>query len=255
MTPSSPSGPNEVIDAAPMAIYAKDAAGVYTVMNDWAAARAGGSVGQTDHDFFPPEAADRIVETDRRVRESGEVIVGHEVPVGADGIPFDVISMKFPTPDGGVGGVTIPIDGDVRGITKLIAAATDGDPLQAVLARLPVGLITLGRDGRVQAMNQPARDLGNEIGEPPPAARDDRESLAVELVANILREAKPTFMRNRLADGSTSVTIAFPVDPDTVAFLGFTDQDELGRQLDLVREDEVNRLRELVRELGGDPDA
>ena len=249
-----PSDPAAIIDAAPVAIYAKDADGVYTVMNEWGANRAGGTVGQTDHDIFPSAAADQIVETDRRVRESGEVIVRHEVPVGADGVPFDVISMKFPIPDGGVGGITIPVDGDVRGITKLIGAATDGDPLQAVLARLPIGLITLGRDGRVQAMNQPARDLGNEIGQVPPAARTDRAEFAAALVADVLREAKPTFLRNRLADGSPSLTIAFPVDADTVAFIGFTGHDEMGRQLDLVREDEIERLRELVRELGGDPD-
>ncbi|MEO0493986.1 MAG: PAS domain-containing protein, partial [Actinomycetota bacterium] len=127
-----------ILDAAPVALYAKDADGVYIAMNEYGGARIEGTVGQTDHEIFSPEVADQITATDDLVRSRQEIMVRHERPVGPDGV-FDVISVKFPMPDNGLGGVAVPVTADVRDVA---AALNDDNEIR----RLRAMIVDLGGD-------------------------------------------------------------------------------------------------------------
>lgn len=90
------------IDHAPAAIYVKDTAGRYLLINRrhadlWPAMRDG-SVGTTPHAWFPEAIADSFVETDRRVLESREALTFEEMLPHDDG-PHSYVTVKFPVLD------------------------------------------------------------------------------------------------------------------------------------------------------------
>lgn len=90
------------IDHAPAAIYVKDAAGRYLLINRrhadlWPAMRDG-TVGTTPHAWFPKAIADSFLETDRRVLESGESFTFEETLPHEDG-PHAYVTVKFPVLD------------------------------------------------------------------------------------------------------------------------------------------------------------
>lgn len=90
------------IDHAPAAIYVKDAAGRYLLINRrhadlWPAMRHG-SVGTTPHAWFPEAIADSFLQTDRRVLESGEALTFEEMLPHDDG-PRSYVTVKFPVLD------------------------------------------------------------------------------------------------------------------------------------------------------------
>jgi PAS domain S-box-containing protein len=108
------------IDHAPAAIYVKDAAGRYLLINRrhadlWPAMRDG-SVGTTPHDWFPADVADSFLESDRRVLESGEARTFEESLPHADG-PHSYVTVKFPVLD--EAGRAVAVAGVSTDVTEL----------------------------------------------------------------------------------------------------------------------------------------
>jgi len=67
---------NAVVEGTPAAVFVKDMAGRYLMINSIGARSFGLTIdeitGKDDHDLFPPGIADEIIEHDRRVLRSGE---------------------------------------------------------------------------------------------------------------------------------------------------------------------------------------
>jgi PAS domain S-box-containing protein len=67
---------NAVVEGTPGAVFVKDLAGRYLMINSIGARSFGLTIdqviGKDDHDLFPPQIASEIIEHDRRVLESGE---------------------------------------------------------------------------------------------------------------------------------------------------------------------------------------
>ena len=67
---------NAVVEGTPAAVFVKDMAGRYLMINSIGARSLGLTIdqitGKDDHDLFPPGIADEIIEHDRRVLRSGE---------------------------------------------------------------------------------------------------------------------------------------------------------------------------------------
>jgi len=67
---------NAVVEGTPAAVFVKDVAGRYLMINSIGARSFGRTIeeitGKDDHELFPPGIADEIIEHDRRVLQSGE---------------------------------------------------------------------------------------------------------------------------------------------------------------------------------------
>ncbi len=101
---------------APVAIFIKDLAGRYTLVNPLASEALGrpkGAEGFTDHDLLPASVADRIRAVDLEVIASGRVSEQEEI-VERPGFYGEFLSVKFPMRDGegrivGVCGVAVDV--------------------------------------------------------------------------------------------------------------------------------------------------
>jgi response regulator RpfG family c-di-GMP phosphodiesterase len=107
----------EIIDMAPVAIYAKDRTGHYVVANATAnelgGADRGGIVGSTDEALMSAESAERAAETDGLVFDGGSGFKAEEV-LELAGIPRVLKIVKFPLLDDAgeivaVGGISTDI--------------------------------------------------------------------------------------------------------------------------------------------------
>jgi PAS domain S-box-containing protein len=90
-----------IIDGATAHIYAKDAEGRYLLANRlWKDAFHGGRevVGRTDHEVFPPSAADEYRANDLRVLRTDTALQAEESITREDG-PQTFLSVKFPLRD------------------------------------------------------------------------------------------------------------------------------------------------------------
>jgi PAS domain S-box-containing protein len=105
-----------IIDNSPVVIFAKDLEHRYLLMNREAEeivdAEPGGALGKTDFDLVPPELAQRYVESDRRLFESGAPLE-EELPAFVRGQHRTFLVHRFPLRSH---------EGDVYG---LCAIATD----------------------------------------------------------------------------------------------------------------------------------
>ena len=98
------------LEYAPGAVFIKDAAGRYLIVNrDFlvnAEKRADEVLNKTDAEIFPPELADRFEAEDHKVRTNGTYHVFDET-FTYHGRPYTFLTHKFPLPDGSIGSVGV----------------------------------------------------------------------------------------------------------------------------------------------------
>jgi len=119
-----------VVESSPVAIFAKDLDGRYTLANSAMAhifsARPDDIVGRTDRELFGPVVADVFEESDRSALEDGVTITREETIVGADGhqAVFLVAKKSVGSADSvsGVCGVAVDITQRVRAQSQLEVA-------------------------------------------------------------------------------------------------------------------------------------
>jgi PAS domain S-box-containing protein len=94
---------HSLVESLPIGVFRKDMEGRFTFCNqrfcDGLGRPSDQVLGKTDHDFFPPELADKYAADDRRVCETGEIfedVEGHQKP---DGQRLFVHVLKVPIYD------------------------------------------------------------------------------------------------------------------------------------------------------------
>jgi PAS domain S-box-containing protein len=121
-----------ILDNSPAAIFLKDTAGRYLLVNRQyerlLGLAPGEALGKTDHDVLPAEVADALRDHDRQVLETGEAHEWEEVLPQADG-PHTFVAQKFPLrgPAGApyaVGGIATDIT-DRKRIERELQRAKD----------------------------------------------------------------------------------------------------------------------------------
>jgi len=115
-----------LVDNMPDAIYAKDRASRFTLVNPAAAAGVGATVdevlGRTAFDFYPPEQAQRFHDDDRQVMASGQALIGREEPAleAATGGQRWLLTTKVPLrdDDGRIAGI-VGISRDISELRRV----------------------------------------------------------------------------------------------------------------------------------------
>ncbi len=139
-----------IVDGTNDAVFVKDLEGRYLLVSSFAAQIIGGPeavaedvLGKDDSAFFPPEVARVLMETDRRVMDTGETdILEEEVP-GEDGSTRTFLSTKAPYRDH---------RGRVAGIMGFATETTERRRAEEAL-----------RDVRESERVRIARDLHDEV--------------------------------------------------------------------------------------------
>ncbi len=147
-----------VVEGIPQAVFVKDRAGRYLLLNAPGARLAGKSVedviGRDDTALFDAETAGRFAEVDRRIMETGEAMT-YEVTGTAAGVTRIYLTTKAPFrgPDGEVRGVI----GIARDITERKAAEEElrrqKEVLQTIIDHIPVMINFVDPSGRVRLVN------------------------------------------------------------------------------------------------------
>jgi PAS domain S-box-containing protein len=125
-----------VVDNSPSAIFLKDTAGRYRLVNrrfeEWFDLSAEDVLGRTSHEIFPTSYADAYAAQDREVLETGKVISReHEIPF-ADGSMHLIIVTKFPVFDSegrsvGVGTINTDLTDLKQNEAALLAAKVEAE--------------------------------------------------------------------------------------------------------------------------------
>lgn len=175
-----------IAQASTDAIFAKDEAGRYLLLNRAAAGFIGKPaedlLGQDDRALFPPEHAAHIMDIDRRVRATGQAETSEEVLQTADGLRT-FLATKGPLrgADGRVFG-TYGISRDITDRKQAdMALQAVADDLTATLQAIPDLMFELDADGgylKAKALDEAllaapmARLWGRTVGDvlPPEAA-------------------------------------------------------------------------------------
>lgn len=162
-----------VIETIDDAVYVKDLAGRYQVINSACARLLGRSVseviGKDDSELFEPGAAAFIMDTDRRVIATATTIK-FEVDASASGVNRSYLNTKGPR--FGTGDDVTGVIGISRDVTEQTRTARElarqAEMLWAIFEHIPV-MIHLGEpDGRVKLVN---RHWENVLGWPLEEAR------------------------------------------------------------------------------------
>jgi PAS domain S-box-containing protein len=108
-----------IIDGTPDAVFVKDAAGQYVLINEAGAAALGRAVdevlGRDDAELMERDAATAIMERDRAVMDSGETVVAEESVI-VDGVTRVFLATKTPYRDGG--GEVVGLIGIAHDVTE-----------------------------------------------------------------------------------------------------------------------------------------
>ena len=155
-----------VTEGTPDAVYLKDRAGRYLMMNPAGAACVGKTVadvlGRRDRDLFDAATTARIEADDRLVLETGRTST-YEAPVTAAGVTRVYFTTKSPylDRDGRVAGV-IGVSRDITDRTRAEAALREREGLlRSVIDHIPCGVFWKDRDSRYLGCNaQFLRDHG-----------------------------------------------------------------------------------------------
>lgn len=118
-----------IIDTSQTLIYVKDLDGRYMMINERFRelfSHSGAPEGQSAHEVFPPEVADRIRELDRRVIEGGKAIEGEMPLPHADGM-HTYIAMKSPLRD---------LEGNIYAVCNIATDITERVREEAALREL-----------------------------------------------------------------------------------------------------------------------
>ena len=96
------------VDHSPGPQFIKDAAGRYALVNRAFERQAGRPaadvLGRTDDDLFPPALAARFRDKDEAVRATGRPVETEDA-FAHDGVADTILMVRFPLPDGTVGGI------------------------------------------------------------------------------------------------------------------------------------------------------
>ena len=144
----------ELMDAAPVAAFAKDLEGRYLYANPYLLATLGKHmgtdwVGKTDADFWPPEAAALLRAHDQAILEGGGTRVFQRTIPTENG-PHTALFILFALRNGssiaGVGGTAVDT-------TAFAQAQNDHAQLVAVIENTDDSVIAVGLDGRITHVN------------------------------------------------------------------------------------------------------
>ena len=160
-----------ILDYAPAVIYLKDAEGRFILANHGLEDLLGVPFeqirGRTDHDFFPAEVADALVEQDREVRETGRPLA-RELAIDVAGEQRTYFDIKFPIFDrnGDAAGVcAIATDITARKRAE-IGLRVSEQRHRSVVDALEEGVLLHDMNGRVIACNNSAaRMIGLPVDE------------------------------------------------------------------------------------------
>jgi PAS domain S-box-containing protein len=147
-----------VVQGIPQALFVKDRAGRYLLLNAPGARLVGKSVedviGRDDTALFDPETAQQFAEADRRVMETGEAMIYEETGTAA-GVTRTYLTTKAPFrgPDGEIDGLI----GVALDVTERRAAEQElrrqKEVLQTIFDHIPVMINFVDPSGRVRLVN------------------------------------------------------------------------------------------------------
>jgi PAS domain S-box-containing protein len=159
-----------ILDNSPSIIFLKDRAGRYVLTNGrfelLNAMTSAQSVGKTDHEIFPREAAEAFRANDQRVFELGSALEIEEVLAHDDG-PHTYLSTKFPVLDAAgavyaVGGICT----DITGRKQTEGALQASEQRFRTLSHCsPVGIFLADVDGRCTYTNPRCQEIYGFNGE------------------------------------------------------------------------------------------
>lgn len=172
-----------IAEASSDAIFAKDEAGRYLLLNQAAARMAGREVaqllGNDNREVFPPEQVDRLLAVDRRVLESGQPETSEETVQTEQG---ERVMLVTKGPLRGADGRTFGIYGIARDVTERKhaerALQSLADDQSATLQAIPDLMFELDAEGRylkVKSLNDhllaapPDQVLGQNVADVLPA--------------------------------------------------------------------------------------
>ena len=214
----------QMLDAAPLAMYAKDAEGRYIALNPFGAERVGASIGMTDAEVFPADVAEQIRRNDREVVASGVPTTRIERPSDRDGNPQSVLSMKFPLPSGGVGGISLFADEEFIEATSDLGATAN--EFYDLLESLPLTIDVTDTEHRLIAANRYMRQVsGGEIGSDITAALSAETIARIDAMNELVIESgsiQSEFVEEPWAHGEQTarIVVAFPMGDDRIGRLG-----------------------------------
>ena len=111
--------------------------------------------GKSDRDFFAPALADRYMDDERRIVESGKPLINHEEPtIDSEGQPHWYLTTKVPVRDG-QGSITalVGINRDITARKQAEAAVRESEEKYRALFENAVEAIFVVQDGKLVFSN------------------------------------------------------------------------------------------------------
>lgn len=227
-----------VVDTMPIAMIAKDADGVFTMVNEFGRYLGGVELGKTEMELFGPEIATELEANDDIVRRTQQPHYFLEELPTEDGDLQRVITVEFPMPANGVGAVSIALEEPLREIFA------DYRRYRQV-ARLAYTLGGRDEAGGWRPLIDDATDLTRERADQLLSRITEED---VERVQAKIEALEADGVANTILPGARIRLLHTPIenDPeiDMIAF-SVDESDLLG---------EIAQLRERLREAGVEPD-